>query len=868
MEQRICFTRLRTCGLDTAIGVDAAPAFSWVPEVNAASSNQGKGQSAYQIILTEKDYLVWDSGKVISQDLQGAYSGPALKSSCSYRWKVRIWDEGDAVSNWSEEVRFMTGVVRPADWKASWLDAGQSPDSRIAPIFRKHFCVAQGLETAVLHICGLGLYTLKINGQDADDTLLNPANTQFDVRALYRTYCVEKQLSPGENTVTVELGNGFYNECSGVWDWQTAAWRTAPKLLVQLELFYSDGHKDCILSDGSWEYTLDGSIRSNSIYAGETHDARFDLQKAVWKPACLTEAPKTELSAQLMEPIRRLNTCAPARITRLGDGAYVITAPEMMAGWAKLRLQIPRGCAVTVLYGETLENGGHVTRIGKGEGSCGGWWPESYIQCDTFIGNGMTAEYEPRYSYKGFRFLEISGYPGALTPADVTLYRIGNDIAASAALSCSEKRVMQLHDMMCRTLRNNFQGKPTDTPVWEKNGWLGDANVALNSMLVNYDMQAFFKEFIRTMDDCFRLYGELPVMVPTAAWYTSHSPLWNSVFVFGVKELYHRFGDRQLLETIYPELLRYTELNMQISEANGWLWRDHGLDDWVSPMGKADAPSCANSSEGSGIVVPAFVFQALQAMVSMARLLGKEQDAIRFDRAAQSIQRAFHKKFYRAEECLYDTGTWNDLDGCSKYRSRYRQTSNLIPLVFGMVPEAHRQAVFERLCQDVVEKDCHLDTGCIGTPFILPVLTDMGRADLAYKLLMQDSYPSWGYWLSKGADTMWESWDDQVRSLDHYFLGTCEEFFYSHIVGIQDIRDGWRSFTIRPCMTEYIHSAGATLDTVRGKVSCHWYWEDGKLHLEITVPFGAEATVRLPGTKADGCRLKSGHYCFAAEAPP
>ncbi len=884
MRENIKLRGLRTCGLENAMGVDVAPVFAWVPQVERGTAPLGGGQSAYQILLTDRDgATLWDSGKVRTERCWGAYTGGPLGSSTTYFWRVRIWDEADRPCPWSAEASFTTGVLGREAWQARWIDGGprHPVECRVAPIFRRRFAVEPGLVSAVLHICGLGLYTLELNGRSVDDTLLNPVNTQFDVRALYRTYCVAAHLAEGENTVTVELGNGFYNEDGGVWNWQTAAWRASPRLLFQLELRYADGHRVQVCSDESWQCTLDGPIRRNSIYTGEVWDGRYTQEKAVWYPACLARAPEIQLSAQLMEPIRRLDTYGPAAVEQLAEGNYLITAPEMMTGWAKLHLCAGRGEEITVLYGEKLDGAGHVARNGGGEGAGATWWQDC-IQCDTFISGGTPADFEPRYSYKGFRYIELTGYRGRLTAGDVALYRVGNDVVHSGRLDCGDRRVMELHGMMCRTLRNNFQGKPTDTPVLEKNGWLGDANVALCSMLYNYDLQALLREFLRTMADCLHLYGQIPVMVPTANWFTEHMPLWNSVFVFAAQELWRRYDDTALLEALYPDLAAYTERNIRISRQNGWLWGEHYLDDWVSPLGRQDAPYFERSSEGSAICVTAFVYRGVEAMADIARALGREEEAAGFAEAASHMKGAFHRSYYRREEALYDTGVWSDHGGRARYRTRYRQTSNLLALAFGLVPPSQRQRVFERLCRDIEEKDFHLDTGCIGTPFLLPVLADMGREDLAYRILWQNTYPSWGFWISQGADTMWEMWESTSRSRDHYFLGTCEEFFYSHIVGLRDIRDGWRHFTVKPGMLPYIPSAAARLETVRGTVAVRWERRETGLHMELTVPFGAEAAVVLPGGKwrvvagadvalspcGDAVRtvLCAGEYVFDSEA--
>ena len=355
-------------------------------------------------------------------------------------------------------------------FKGSWIGADMTVEDRRAPVFKKKFTVEKEPEKAELFICGLGLFELKINGKLPDDTVLNPAHTQYNRTVLYRSFDVSDLLTLGENEITVELGLSFFNETTNVWNWDKASWRSSPKLIADLNICYKKGESASVFTDGNWEYTLDGQITKNSIYYGEVHDLRKTVFK--WKNAILVDAPEGKLKLQDMPSIRRIGEFKPEKIEKLCDGTYLITAPEMITGWARLNLCLPENAEIKVTYGERLKKDGILDKIGKGEGRDGNWWPDEYIQQDTFIGNGELCELEPKFSYKGFKYIQIENCPVEITNENIIIYRVANDMEVISEFDCSNESVNKLHEIMQRTLFNNFQGKPTDTPVWEKNGWL------------------------------------------------------------------------------------------------------------------------------------------------------------------------------------------------------------------------------------------------------------------------------------------------------------------------------------------------------------------------------------------------------------
>lgn len=719
---------------------------------------------------------------------------------------------------------------------AKWISADMGLDNRTAPIFKKNFVIKNDIESAVAYICGLGLFEMKINGTLPDDSVLNPAHTQYSKRVLYRKFDVKDLLCENANEITVELGHSFFNEPGGVWNWEKASWRSVPKLIFALEITYKNGEKETVVSDESWLVTLDGNTVFNSIYAGETFDAR--KKEFIWSDAKIADAPTGKLVLQNMPPIRRIEVFKPEKIEK-NSGSIIITAPEMITGWVKIRINEPKDREVTISYCEQLDKNGFAPLIGKGEGRDGTWWPDYYIQRDKFISDGEPFVFEPKFSYKGFKYIQIDNVSD-LTADDIVIYRVANDVLSVGEFECSDETVNALHKLMRRTILNNLQGKPTDTPVWEKNGWLGDFSCGLLSMIYNFDMSSFSASFIDTMADCFSEFGNVPVMVPSADWSTENSPVWNTVFVFACEALLDFYSMNDYVSELYPTLKEFAQQDINELSANGWVWGVRGLADWVSPNGGAELPANPGSSEGCEICGTGYIYGMLRTMSRIAGKLGKTQDIALYNEAAEKIYDAFNSKFYNEEKGFYETFHWKQIGK----RIKYRQTSNLVPLYFGMVPENRKNAVLENLVSAIKENGYHLDTGCTGTKMLLPVLFDNGYCDAAYRILTQKTYPSWGYWLEKGDDSAWESWEDETRSKDHYFLATYEEALFSHIAGIRNVKDGFTHFTVAPCIENGFDYAKASINTANGKVCSSWQKNsDGTFTVKIAIPENCTADV-------------------------
>lgn len=719
------------------------------------------------------------------------------------------------------------------NFKGIWIGAEMTVEERFAPIFKKEFTLRKKTENAKIYISGLGLFELKINGQLPDDTLLNPPHSQYTQTVFYRVFDISDFLVEGNNIITVELGNSFYNETTHVWKWDTASWRSAPKMIADIII---DG--ETIATDESWLVTKDGPTVANSIYYGETYDARRKDFK--WENAIPADAPTGQLKEHTEPFIRRIDEFIPESITRLDNGNLLIKAPEMITGWAKIRIDAPKDEKVSIIYGEKLTDDGHVLKIGGNQGRDGNWWPLDFIQKDTFISDGSPFVFEPKFSYKGFKYIQIENHKKDISADDITIYRTANDVKIISDFECSDSLINELHSLMRRTLLNNFQWKPTDTPVFEKNGWLGDANCALETMFYNFDMSSYMKQFVELMDDCFRDFGGVPVIVPTQGWGMGNSPVWNTIFVFATEELINFCGNKDFAEKIYPDLRRFALDDIRDIEGFGGTWRERELSDWLAPANDEFTEMICDPSEGAEICCTAYVYAMLRSMARISAVLDNGDEA-EYLNEAEKIRRAFNNKFYNAEKQIYETSVWYPKGN----RRQYRQTSNLLPLSFGMVDEENRDAVIKNLVDDIVSHGYHLDTGCTGTKHLLPVLFSTGHADVAYKVLSQTTYPSWGYWIKSGSTSAWEAWEPSTRSLDHYFLGTFDEALYSYIGGIRDVKDGYKTFTVAPETECGMQWAKTSIKSPKGIIRCEWKKEDGKTVVEIEIPEGATAEIVL-----------------------
>ncbi len=749
-----------------------------------------------------------------------------------------------------------TKVVMPETIKVN-VGAG-------APMLRKTFELTKEVKDAKLYISGLGTYKLFVNGNLPDDSVLNIAHTEYEDTVHYRAYDVTDMLSSGKNALAVELGNYFYNCDFYTWIQHNAAvYRDNPKLLLELRIDYADGTSETVVSDESWKTYEYGPTTYNNVYKGEHYDTRREVDgwntasfdDSTWKNAVSAAAPTGDLVFENMDPIRRIETFVPEVFDK-GSGTYIIKNPVMATGWANIAFEAPRGTEITITYGEKLDDMGFLVAPLYG----------CPLQVDKFITSGGKDIYEPSYTYKGYNYIQIDNYPGTLTAEDVECYLIANDVDVISTFETGDSRINSLTEIMYRTIDGNMQSVLTDTPVYEKNGWLDSFNLGMDAFNFHYDFANMLQKVHSDMIDG-AVDGVVRLIAPSGVnGGGKGTPVWTAGLINGNYENWRVNGITTGFTQTYDDMRLLAQYYIETVSGNGWVWTDGGYGDWLSPNDTQvyTTGKTTHAPEGAAIVQTAFVYRSLGEIAEMAEYLGKTDDAAEYRAAMESIYTAFNEEFYDEELGYYDTGYWNETYGGG--RTKYRQTSNIMPLMFGLCPAEYEQGVVENVVNDVIAKDYHLDTGSSGTKYILPMLSKYGYGDIAMTIVHQDTYPSWGYWINNGATTLWETYELNSRSRSHFFLGTYVDWFYKNLAGVRDAANGYETVELRPEIIEQVGYVNYSLKTVRGTLKSYWrFTEDNKLVWDVTIPVGTTATVYVP-TETEPRTLNSGSYSFTVDA--
>ncbi|MFD6988936.1 family 78 glycoside hydrolase catalytic domain [Streptomyces sp. NPDC059943] len=705
-----------------------------------------------------------------------------------------------------------------------------------APLLRREFAVRKPVTRARLYISGLAYYVAELNGRPVGEQVLDPAFTDYDETVMYAVHDVTSLLRRGDNAIGVTLGRGFYGMTTpNVWNWHRPPWHGEPRLLCRLEAEHPDGSRTTVVSDTDWRMT-EGPTLTNSLYAGETYDARLaptgwtrpGFDDGAWRAPGAQQAPKGALRAQPHDPIEIIDTITPTGISELRPGVYVVDMGRTTAGWTRLTVKAPAGTTISLTHGEKLKDDGSVhAETGHVPGR---------FQRDEYIcaGGAKPEVWEPSFSYKGFRYVQIEGLPARPDPADVLGRTVHTKVEEVSAFSCSEPFYETLDKAMRRTLLNNLHGIPTDTPMYEKNGWTGDAQLGAPTLAYGFGVHRFLAKWLDDLKDSQNADGQLPVIVPSGGWGYGDlgpSPEWTTVYPFLVREMYRVYGDDRVARQHWPVLTRY--LDWELDRLVDGL-AITALGDYLPPGYGGNPP------EDTRLTATAYLHRALVGTAEMGELLGHDAVAGRYRTAAAGLKDALNAEF------LNDAGHYSTAKDPD-----YRQTSNAIPLAFGLVPAGARASVVDSLVADIKERGNHLNTGALGTSVLLRVLSAHGHPDIAHAIATRRTYPSWGYWFDNGADTMWEMWQLDSRSRDHYFQGTVAQWLYENVAGLRPGDDGYRTFTVRPDARTGVSWARTSIRTVRGPASAAWSKVGRDLRLTVKVPVGSSAEIHVPADRKD-----------------
>lgn len=678
-----------------------------------------------------------------------------------------------------------------------------------SPLMRKEFQIAKGVARARAYASGLGYYELRLNGAKVGDRVLDPASTVHRKRTLYSVYDVTNQLRQGPNVAGMMLGHGWHRDTAAAW--------------LQLRIEYDDGTAETIYTDPSWNWSL-GPIVAESLYHGETYDARLEkpgwdlpgYDDADWQAVEIYESPPAKLACQTMPPIRVTETIGPVSLTPRRDGSVIVDFGQNMTGWVRLEVQGEAGAVVVIKHAELLHDDGSLNPANL----------RAAKATDTYILKGGGKEvYQPRFTQHGYRYAQVFGYPGALRAESINAQVVHTDFDRAGDFECSNALFNKIRDITLWATRGNSMSFPTDCPQRdERMGWMGDAHLAAEVTILNYESASYYENWLRTIANSQDEEGHVPDTSPKAGGGQDGSPPWAIAYPLTTWYLYRYYGDVRAVEEHYPNIVRW------FGTLDGHA-KDHIVEfcpygDWVG-IEKTPGP----------LISTGVYYWTAEILAEFATVLGKTDDAAHFEQRARDIAGAFNERFFNVDTGMYGNGS---------------QYSQIWPLYLGIAQERQRQAALDHLKREIAEKrNNHLATGILGTKYVFDVLTDSGDADLVYRFTLQEDYPSWGYMIANGATTLWELWANEtgagMNSHNHQMFGSIVGWFFGDVAGINALPEpGYRRFTIAPMVTDDLDRAEAYIDTVHGRISSKWERHGEGLQMWIEIPADTQARVIVP----------------------
>ncbi|MDP4276764.1 MAG: family 78 glycoside hydrolase catalytic domain [Bacteroidota bacterium] len=858
------------------------PRFSW--EINTSERNIV--QTDYRILvastpakLNADEGDLWDSGKIhAGQSIQVPYDGTPLKSDQCCFWKVKVWC-GNHESAWSHTAQWQMGLLNRVDWKARWIGLDRSfkwdvtdKFSRLsARYFRKTFTIDGSVTSARLHIIGLGLYELYVNGLKVGYQVLSPAPTDYTQDVKYTTFDLTSFLTRGQNAIGVVLGNGrFFNMRQRFKPWKIHTYGY-PKLLFQLELTMADGRVRYIVSDSTWKVTADGPIRCNNEWDGEEYDATKELTEwnkpgyndSSWLPVDLTtdpganrryfadkmpqknepKTPSGDLTltearrrAQANEDMGIIMYIKPVSVTKLSSGNYILDMGQNMAGRLNIRVKGPRGHKVTFRFAESLKPDGSLYLDNLREAKA----TDRY----TLKGTGVET-WSPSFVYHGFRYVEVAGWPGVPNEADFDGQVISDAMPSTGTFVSSDATLNGIFKNAWWSILDNYKGMPVDCPQRdERQPWLGDRSSGCWGESFLFDNQRLYAKWLDDIQEAMSQEGQISDISPAYYNYYTDNVTWPATYFLVAEMLYRQYGDVCTLRKHYPSMKKWMHYMETRYLKDGIMTKD-SYGDWCMPPESPElihAKDPARLTDGQ-LIATAYYYKLLTVMQAFAEVLDQPQDKHAFAVLARHLNVAFQKKFYHPDTHFYGNNT---------------VTSNILPLAFGMVPVADRPAVFNQICR-VIEgpNQGHIASGIIGTSWLMHTLSAYGRPDLAFRIATNTTYPSWGYMLSKGATTTWELWngdtaDPKMNSQNHVMLlGDLISWYYENLAGINCAPDavGFKRILMKPDFPDNLSFVNASYHSMYGTISSKWSKTDDALVWDMTIPANTEAEVYIPAPK-------------------
>ncbi|WP_211657637.1 alpha-L-rhamnosidase [Parapedobacter composti] len=858
-------TDLTVGGRTAPIGLDdRTPGLGWMMHIEQQRNIR---QTAYRILVGTSETLVeqgvgnvWDSGRVLSEASFGVpFGGDSLESYADYYWKVQVWtNQGDSAS--SEVGHWRMGILDKREWKAQWIgldtvseqDAPHRTQTRLAARYlRKEVALTKPVAKATVVVSGLGLYELQINGQKVGDDVLSPTLTDYARQVPYNTYDVRHLLDTGTNAIGVILGNGRFfhlrdfqggpNPVTGIAHVNYGY----PRLLLQLMIQYADGTETLVVTDPSWKVTDKGPIRANNEYDGEEFDARMELDgwsergydDGHWAVADVMEAPEGTLMAQANENIRIKETVVPEAIRETGRGTYLLDMGQNMVGWLRIQVRGNAGDTVTMRFAERLSDSTTLYLDNLRDARV----------TDTYVLKGGGVEtWQPRFTYHGFRYVELAGLSYEPVITDFEGQVVYDDVATIGSFETSDTTINQVFNNAYWSIRGNYRGIPTDCPQRdERVAWLGDRLMSSYGESFVFDNSRIYRKWMGDTQAAQDSNGSLPDIVPEYWLKRTDNITYPSAFIIIPHMLRKQFGDEETFRTYYPDMKKWLAYMWEKYREGDLILRDT-YGDWCVPPEEGTeeiwTSDPAKTTDG-GLLASAYHYYCLTLMEEFAALQGLDGDVAYFAGLRERVARAFNRKFFNEQGGYYGNNT---------------TTANLLPLTFGLVPEGRQAAVFQQIVGRLAAHGYHVNSGIMGMMWFMRGLTDHGRADLAYAIASKRTYPSWGYMVENGATTIWELWNGNtahplMNSWNHQMLlGDLLIWYFEYLAGIQSDTNqvAFKRVVMKPVFPEGLHEVKASYRSKFGVIKSHWKRDAEKLRWSIEVPPNSSALVGIPAGDA------------------
>ncbi len=847
---------LKTEYLQNPEGIDVpVPRLSWILK----GDGRNRYQSAYHILVASNaeklatgEGDIWDSAKINSNATnQIEFGGQDLKSKTKYFWKVKVWDENDRASEWSETAQWSMGLLKFSDWQGKFIghDVGYFKGDKYNELYlpparylRKSFTPKKKIAKATAYSTALGLYELRLNGKKVGNDYFLPGWTDYEKRLYYQTFDITDQLKDGENVIGAVIADGWYAGYIGYallvnLDKVRGFYGENPSFMGQINIEYEDGSTETIASDESWKAN-EGPTREADILMGETYDAQMEMtgwdrsgyDDTDWAVPKVYTYPNGRLQANPATPVKVRERIVPVKMTEPLPDTYIFDLGKNIAGIAELKVKGPTGTKVQLRFGEILKDDGTLLteNLRKARAT------------DTYILKGDGVEtWQPKFTYHGFQYVEVTGYPGEPDLEAITGLQMSSIVTDNSTFSSSNAMTNTLFQNIKTTQSANFFDIPTDCPQRdERLGWTGDAQAFVRSATYNADVAAFFTKFLIDLDDAQHWYGAYPNFAPMPfSRPDQYSPAWMDAGVIIPYTMHKVYDDSRIVEYMYPGMKKFMAFQEDASTDYLRPGAGNNWGDWLA----------VDPNISDDFIASAYYGYDARLMAEMAEALGKTEGVGYYKKLFDNIKKAFAKKYISK-----DGKTTGD-----------SQTSYALALYFDLYPEDLAQKGAARLAEKIEANGYKFSTGFLGTKHVMLALSKYGYHDISYKLFQQTEYPSWGFSVENGSTSIWERWDSytkdsdknsdiniKMNSFSHYAFGSVAEWMFADGLGIDTKEAGYRNILIAPAISYEIGGMEGSYKSINGNIVSQWSLQGKSLKMEVSIPVNTTAKIHIPSTAA------------------